>query len=78
VYEVNRELGQQISYLNEIARKKDIPVLIKGGGSGPEIVGATEIGLNYLDKFYGANYWKLDRSLEKKAKKSLVARLGKI
>ena len=28
VYEVNRELGRQISYLNEIARKKDIPVLV--------------------------------------------------
>ena len=26
--EVNRELGRQISYLNEIARKKDIPVLV--------------------------------------------------
>jgi len=28
VYEINRELGQQISYLNEIARKKDAAVLI--------------------------------------------------
>lgn len=28
VYDINRELGQQISYLNEIARKKNIPVLI--------------------------------------------------
>lgn len=28
VYETNRELGKQISYLNEIARKKYIPVLI--------------------------------------------------
>lgn len=28
VYEVNRALGQQIAYLNEIARKKSIPVLI--------------------------------------------------
>lgn len=28
VYEINRELGRQISYLNEIARKKHIPVLI--------------------------------------------------
>jgi len=28
VYEVNRELGQQLSYLAEIARKKNIPVLI--------------------------------------------------
>lgn len=28
VYEVNRELGRQISYLNEIARKKNIPVLL--------------------------------------------------
>ncbi len=28
VYEVNRELGRHISYLNEIARKKHIPVLI--------------------------------------------------
>ena len=28
VYDVNRELGRQISYLNEIARKKHIPVLI--------------------------------------------------
>ncbi len=28
VYQVNRELGKQISYLNEIARKKNIPVLI--------------------------------------------------
>lgn len=28
VYEVNRELGKQISYLNEIARKKEIPILI--------------------------------------------------
>ena len=28
VYEVNRELGRQISYLNEIARKKHIPILI--------------------------------------------------
>jgi len=28
VYEVNRELGRQISYLNEIARKKYIPILI--------------------------------------------------
>lgn len=28
VYEVNRELGKQIAYLNEIARKKHIPVLI--------------------------------------------------
>ena len=28
VYEVNRELGRQISYLNEIARKKNIPILI--------------------------------------------------
>lgn len=28
VYEVNRELGRQISYLNEIARKKYIPVII--------------------------------------------------
>lgn len=28
VYEVNRELGLQIAYLNEIARKRSIPVLI--------------------------------------------------
>lgn len=28
VYEINRELGKQISYLNEVARKKYIPVLI--------------------------------------------------
>ncbi|MBW2966247.1 DNA repair and recombination protein RadB [Candidatus Woesearchaeota archaeon] len=28
VYEVNRELGKQLSYLSEIARKKQIPVLI--------------------------------------------------
>ncbi|MEA2037005.1 MAG: DNA repair and recombination protein RadB [Nanoarchaeota archaeon] len=28
VYEVNKELGRQISYLNEIARKKNIPILI--------------------------------------------------
>ena len=28
VYEVNRELSKQISYLTEIARKKNIPVLI--------------------------------------------------
>lgn len=28
VYDVNRALGQQISYLSEIARKKNIPVLL--------------------------------------------------
>jgi len=28
IYEVNRELGRQISYLTEIARKKNIPILI--------------------------------------------------
>ena len=28
VYNVNRELGKQISFLNEISRKKNIPVLI--------------------------------------------------
>jgi DNA repair protein RadB len=28
IYNVNRELGQQISYLTEIARKKNIPVLL--------------------------------------------------
>ncbi len=28
VYEVNRALGQQLSYLAEISRKKDIPVLV--------------------------------------------------
>ena len=28
VYEVNRELGRQISYLSEISRKKNIPVLV--------------------------------------------------
>lgn len=28
VYDVNRELGQQIAYLSEIARKKYIPILI--------------------------------------------------
>jgi len=28
VYDVNRELSKQISYLTEIARKKNIPVLI--------------------------------------------------
>tara|TARA_Y100000034_G_C6889509_1_gene408954 strand:+ start:974 stop:1654 length:681 start_codon:yes stop_codon:yes gene_type:complete len=28
IYNVNRELGQQIAYLTEISRKKDIPVLI--------------------------------------------------
>ncbi|MBN2112184.1 DNA repair and recombination protein RadB [Candidatus Woesearchaeota archaeon] len=28
IYEVNRELGKQIAYLTEIARKKNIPVLI--------------------------------------------------
>ena len=28
VYEVNRELGKQLSYLAEIARKKFIPVLV--------------------------------------------------
>ena len=28
VYEVNRELGQQISFLSEITRKKNIPVLL--------------------------------------------------
>ena len=28
VYEVNKELGQQLGYLNEITRKKKIPVLI--------------------------------------------------
>ncbi len=28
VYDINRELGKQIAYLNEIARKKHIPVLI--------------------------------------------------
>lgn len=28
VYEVNRELGKQLSYLSEIARKRQIPVLV--------------------------------------------------
>ena len=28
VYEVNKELGQQLGFLNEIARKKNIPILI--------------------------------------------------
>jgi DNA repair protein RadB len=28
IYEVNRELGKQISYLSEICRKKQIPVLL--------------------------------------------------
>lgn len=28
VYEVNRELGRQISYLSEVTRKKNIPVLL--------------------------------------------------
>lgn len=28
VYEINRELGRQIAYLTEIARKKNIPVLV--------------------------------------------------
>lgn len=28
VYQVNRELGEQLSYLSEIARKKNIPVLV--------------------------------------------------
>ncbi len=28
IYDVNRELGRQISYLNEIARKKHIPILL--------------------------------------------------
>ena len=28
IYEVNRELGKQIAYLTEIARKKNIPVLV--------------------------------------------------
>lgn len=28
IYEINRELGKQISYLTEIARKKKIPVLL--------------------------------------------------
>lgn len=28
VYEANRELGKQIAYLNEIARRKSIPILI--------------------------------------------------
>jgi DNA repair protein RadB len=28
VYEVNKELGQQLGFLNEIARKRNIPVLI--------------------------------------------------
>jgi len=28
VYDVNKELGLQLSYLNEVARKKDIPILI--------------------------------------------------
>ena len=28
VYEINRELGQQISYLSEIARKKNIPIIL--------------------------------------------------
>ena len=28
VQEINRELGKQISYLTEIARKKDVPILI--------------------------------------------------
>lgn len=28
IYQVNKELGTQISYLNEIARKKNIPILI--------------------------------------------------
>ncbi len=28
IYNINRELGQQISYLTEIARKKNIPVLL--------------------------------------------------
>ncbi len=28
VYEVNRELGKQIAYLTEIARKKNIPILV--------------------------------------------------
>ena len=28
IYEVNKELGQQLGYLNEIVRKKEIPVLI--------------------------------------------------
>ncbi|MBD3355172.1 DNA repair and recombination protein RadB [Candidatus Woesearchaeota archaeon] len=28
VYEVNKQLGQQLGYLNEIARKRNIPVLI--------------------------------------------------
>lgn len=28
VYSVNRELGEQLSYLNELTRRKDIPVLV--------------------------------------------------
>ena len=28
VYEINRELGKQISYLTEISRKKNIPILV--------------------------------------------------
>ena len=28
IYEINRELGRQIGYLTEIARKKEIPVLV--------------------------------------------------
>jgi DNA repair protein RadB len=28
VYEVNKELGQQLGYLNELARKREIPIII--------------------------------------------------
>ncbi len=28
IYDINRELGKQIAYLNEIARKKNIPILL--------------------------------------------------
>jgi len=39
IYEVNRELGKQIAYLNGIARKKNIPVLI-----------ANQVYANFEDK----------------------------
>jgi len=39
VYETNRELGKQIAYLNEIARKMKIPVLV-----------ANQVYANFTDK----------------------------
>ncbi len=58
--------------------KLDVPILVKGGLQKPQILGAVTSMDAYSKSPSFVNYRELDPGLERKAKYSLIERLGRI